>query len=123
MIARDNDKKVVFDRRTLADAVKRVALLTGERARAVRLAFAPDELVVSAVNPDLGEATERVECDYAGGEFKLGINPDYLEDFLAAVDSDRVRLELKDENTQTVGYPEDGGEAGRYLCVIMPMRI
>jgi DNA polymerase-3 subunit beta len=123
VIARDNDKKVVFDRRTLADAVKRVALLTGERARAVRLAFAPDELVVSAVNPDLGEATERVECDYAGSEFKLGINPDYLEDFLAAVDSDRVRLELKDENTQTVGYPEDGGEAGRYLCVIMPMRI
>jgi DNA polymerase-3 subunit beta len=123
VIARDNDKKVVFDRRTLADAVKRVALLTGERARAVRLAFAPDELVVSAVNPDLGEATERVECDYAGAEFKLGINPDYLEDFLAAVDSDRVRLELKDENTQTVGYPEDGDKAGRYLCVIMPMRI
>jgi DNA polymerase-3 subunit beta len=123
VIARDNDKKAVFDRRTLAAAVKRVALLTGERARAVRLAFAPDEMVVSAVNPDLGEATERVDCEYDGPEFKLGINPDYLEDFLAAVDSDRVRLELKDENTQTVGYPEDGGEAGRYLCVIMPMRI
>lgn len=122
VIARDNDKKVVFDRRSLADAVKRVALLTGERARAVRLAFAPNELVVSAVNPDLGEATERVECDYDGPEFRLGINPDYLEDFLAAVESDKVRLELKDENTQTVGYPEDGGD-GRYLCVIMPMRI
>ena len=122
VIARDNDKKVIFDRRSLADAVKRVALLTGERARAVRLAFAPNELVVSAVNPDLGEATERVECDYDGPEFRLGINPDYLEDFLAAVESDKVRLELKDENTQTVGYPEDGG-GGRYLCVIMPMRI
>lgn len=123
VIARDNDKKVVFDRGVLADAVKRVALLTGERARAVRLAFAPDEMVVSAVNPDLGEATERVDCEYAGEEFKLGINPDYLEDFLGVVDSDRVRLELKDENTQTVGYPEGDDEAGRYLCVIMPMRI
>lgn len=123
VIARDNDKKVVFDRRNLASAIKRVALLTGERARAVRLAFAPNELVVSAVNPDLGEATERVDCEYDGPEFKLGINPDYLEDFLAAVDKDRVRLELKDENTQTVGYPEDGADKGRYLCVIMPMRI
>lgn len=123
VIARDNDKKVVFDRRILAAAIKRVALLTGERARAVRLAFAPDELVVSAVNPDLGEATERVVCDYDGPEFKLGINPDYLDDFLSVVDKDRVRLELKDENTQTVGYPEDGAEKGRYLCVIMPMRI
>ncbi|HSL83203.1 MAG TPA: DNA polymerase III subunit beta, partial [Thermoanaerobaculia bacterium] len=122
VIAKDNDKKAVFDRRHLADAVKRVALLTGERARAVRLAFAPDEMVVSAVNPDLGEATERVGCEYDGPEFKLGINPDYLEDFLAAVDDEKVRLELKDENTQTVGYPASDSE-GRYLCVIMPMRI
>ncbi len=122
VIAKDNDKKAVFDRRLLADAVKRVALLTGERARAVRLAFAPDEMVVSAVNPDLGEATERVGCEYDGPEIKLGINPDYLEDFLAVVEDDKVRLELKDENTQTVGYPE-GDREGRYLCVIMPMRI
>ena len=127
VIAKDNDKKAVFDRRRLADSVKRAALLTGERARAVRLAFAPDELVVSAVNPDLGEATERVECEYGGPEFTLGVNPDYLDDFLGAVDTERVRLELKDENTQTVGYPQadedTGGEGGRYLCVIMPMRI
>jgi DNA polymerase III subunit beta len=123
VIAKDNDKKAGFDRRDLAAAVKRVALLTGERARAVRLAFAPDEMVVSAVNPDLGEATERVTCEYDGPEFKLGINPDYLEDFLGAVEGDRVRLELKDENTQTVGYPAEDSDEGRYLCVIMPMRI
>lgn len=122
VIAKDNDKKAVFDRGHLADAVKRVALLTGERARAVRLAFTPDELVVSAVNPDLGEATERVSCEYDGPELKLGINPDYLEDFLAVIEDAKVRLEMKDENTQTVGYPE-GEKEGRYLCVIMPMRI
>ncbi len=123
VIAKDNEKKAVFDRRSLGDAVKRVALLTGDRARAVRLSFAPDEMVVSAVNPDLGEATERIECDYDGPEFKIGINPDYLDQFLGAVEVDKVRLELKDENTQTVGYPEDGEAEGRYLCVIMPMRI
>jgi DNA polymerase III sliding clamp (beta) subunit (PCNA family) len=102
-----------------------------------------------------------VACEYDGPEFRLGINPDYLSQFLAAVDTDRVRLELKDENTQCVGYPQEslpggGGEShaddaaeaaagessaaaqssdaaggsghpagadGRYLCVIMPMRI
>lgn len=122
VIAKDNDKKAVFERRSLNDAIRRVALLTGDRARAVRLAFAPDEMVVSAVNPDLGEATERVTCEYDGPEFRLGINPDYLEDFLGAVETDRIRLELKDENTQTVGYPHGEGK-GRYLCVIMPMRI
>jgi DNA polymerase III subunit beta len=122
VIAKDNDKKARFDRKPLAEAVQRVALLTGDRARAVRLQFSPDQMVISAANPDLGEATEEVPCDYDGPEIRLGINPDYLTQFLSAVDTDRIRLELKDENTQCVGYPEDGPDT-RYLCVIMPMRI
>lgn len=122
VIAKDNDKKVLFDRKPFAEAVQRVALLTGDRARAVRLQFSPDQLVISAANPDLGEAVEEVSCDYDGPEFRLGINPDYLSQFLSAVETERVRLELKDENTQCVGYPQDGPDA-RYLCVIMPMRI
>jgi DNA polymerase III subunit beta len=161
VIAKDNDKKVLFDRKTLAEAVQRAALMTSDRARAVRLQFSPGQLVISAVNADLGEAVEEVACEYDGPEFRLGINPDYLSQFLSAVETDRIRLELKDENTQCVGYPQDplvapdsssnpgqeeedpsagrGSEsgagspaaaagaasnaAGRYLCVIMPMRI
>jgi DNA polymerase-3 subunit beta len=122
VIAKDNDKKALFDRKPLAEAVQRVALLTGDRARAVRLQFSPGQMVISAANPDLGEATEEVPCDYDGPEIRLGINPDYLTQFLSAVDTERIRLELKDENTQCVGYPE-GGPDTRYLCVIMPMRI
>ena len=74
----------------------------------MRLEFSPDQLVVSAANPDLGEAVEELACDYDGGEFKLGINPDYLSQFLAAVETEKVRLELKDENSQCVGYPGRG---------------
>src|ERR1700720_319966 len=162
VIAKDNDKRVFFDRKALAEAVQRAALMTSDRARAVRLQFSTHQLVISAVNADLGEAVEEVACEYEGPEFRLGINPDYLSQFLAAVDNDRVRLELKDENTQCVGYPQESlpgnggagghyddaaeaaagasseaaessdaaggsghsaGADGRYLCVIMPMRI
>ena len=122
VIAKDNDKKVLFNRKNLVDAVQRAALMTGDRARAVRLQFTPDQVVISAVNSDLGEAVEEVSCDYDGPEFRVGINPDYLTQFLAAVETEKIRLELKDENTQCVGYPHDGPDT-RYLCVIMPMRI
>jgi DNA polymerase III subunit beta len=122
VIAKDNDKKVLFDRKILVDAVQRAALMTGDRARAVRLQFATDQVVISAVNSDLGEAVEEVACDYEGPEFRVGINPDYLTQFLAAVETEKIRLELKDENTQCVGYPHEGPDT-RYLCVIMPMRI
>jgi DNA polymerase III sliding clamp (beta) subunit (PCNA family) len=63
-----------------------------------------------------------VPCEYSGDEFKVGINPDYLGQFLAAFETDKVRFDLKDENTQCIGVPVEGTDR-RYLCVIMPMRI
>ena len=122
VIAKDNDRKVTFQRQNLSDAVQRVALLTGDRARAVSLAIEGESLMISAANPDLGEAAEEVPCEYGGSEIRLGINPDYLSQFLAAVETDQVLFELKDENTQAIGVPVDGVDR-RYLCVIMPMRI
>ncbi len=122
VIAKDNDKVAVFDRRLLGAAVERVALLTGDRTRAVRLQLDDGRALISAANPDLGEALEEVPCDYQGATLKLGINPDYLGQFLGAADSEKVRFELKDENAQCIGYPVEGHDK-RYLCVIMPMRV
>jgi DNA polymerase-3 subunit beta len=122
VIAKDNDKTVMIDRRQLNEAVQRVALLTGDRARAIRCEFKDNTVTISAINPDLGEAVEELECEFEGTEVKIGVNPDYMSHFLGAVGTDQVKLELKDENTQCVGFPVDGSDR-RYLCVIMPMRI
>ena len=122
VIAKDNDQRAVFDRKHLGEAVSRVALLTGDRTRAVRLHFDDGRLSISAANPDLGEAVEEVPCEFEGDGLKLGVNPDYLSQFLGAADTERVRFDLKDENAQCIGHPVDG-EDRRYLCVIMPMRV
>jgi len=131
VISRGNDKKAFLDKKSLAEAVRRVAIMTGDRNRGVRLEFAGQELAIAAANPDLGDASEAVACELAGGGLKIGLNPDYLGQFLDAVETPRVQLELKDENSQCVGSPlleksddgDKGGAAERYLCVIMPMRI
>jgi len=122
VIAKDNDRQATFDRKNLAEAVQRVALLTGDRARAVSMVIEGEKLMISAANPDLGEAAEEVVCEYGGDEIRLGINPDYMSQFLSAVSTEKVFFELKDENTQAVGFPVEGHDR-RYLCVIMPMRI
>ena len=72
--------------------------------------------------PEGAEAVEEVPCGYSGESFSLGINPDYIGNFLGAVDTERVNFELKDENSQCIGIPVDGDDR-RYLCVIMPMRV
>ena len=93
-----------------------------DRARSIRCDFQQGTVTISATNPDLGEAVEELECTLEGDGVKIGVNPDYLSHFLGAVSTDQVKLELKDENTQCVGFPVDGSDR-RYLCVIMPMRI
>jgi DNA polymerase III subunit beta len=122
VIAKDHDKKPILERVLFQEAVQRVALLSSDRARGVLLQFAPEQLVISAANPDLGEAVEQLACEYGGEEIKLGLNPDYLGNFLAAVDAQRVRLEVKDHESQCVAYPADG-DGLRHLCVIMPMHV
>ena len=123
VISKDNDKHVVLDRKLLADVVRRVSLLAGNRLRVIKMELRPGQMVFSATNPDLGEATEEVPCDYEGPETALGVNPDYIGQFLSSIsDTDQVRLELKDENSRCVAYPVDG-EDRRHVCVIMPIRL
>ncbi len=122
VISTTNDKVVITDRLGLAAVVHRISLLTGDRARAIRMELESGQLVFSAANPDLGEAREEVPCDFEGEGLSLGLNPDYLVNFLSVTDTERVRLDLKDENSQCVAYPVDGLDK-RYVCVIMPIRL
>lgn len=117
-----NEAMAIFNRRDLVDAVQRAALMTGDRARAIRLQFSPGQVVISATNSDLGEVKVALSCEFSGPGLQVGINPDYLLQFLAAVDTESVRLAMHNETTQIVGYPVDGSD-DRFLCVIMPMRI
>ena len=122
VISRDHDKHVFFERKALTGVFQRVSLLTGDRIRAVRLELRSGQLVLSAANPDLGEATEEIACDYDGPDISLGVNPDYLIQFMGATDSEMVRLEFKDSQSQCIAHPVEGPDR-EYMTVIMPVRL
>jgi DNA polymerase-3 subunit beta len=125
VISRDNDRRVMVDRERLLSTIRRISLVANERTRAVRFDFAPGKLTVSSTNPELGDARETVPIDYAGNPFFVGLNAAYVTDFLSAVDTPSVSLELKDENSQCIGKPSPSGDdlPYEYLYVVMPMRL
>jgi DNA polymerase-3 subunit beta len=125
VISRDNDRKVLVDRERLLSTIRRISLVANERTRAVRFDFAPGKLTVSSTNPELGDARETVPIDYAGNPFFVGLNAAYVTDFLSAVDTPSVSLDLKDENSQCIGRPASQAEdlPYDYLYVVMPMRL
>jgi DNA polymerase-3 subunit beta len=122
VIPKNNDKHVEFDRDRLTSAVKRVALLSNERSRAVKFAIDKGKVEIASSSPEFGEAKEVLMVDYTAAPVTICFNAQYVLDFLSAVESDSVGLEFKDEMSQAVMKPI-GADGYDYTYVIMPMRV
>ena len=122
VIPKNNDKRVEFDRDRLTSAVKRVALLSNERSRAVKFQIDKGKVEIASSSPEFGEAKEVLMVDYTAAPVTICFNAQYVLDFLGVVETDSMSLEFKDEMSQAVLKPI-GGEGYEYTYVIMPMRI
>jgi len=122
VIPKGNDKTIEFDRERLTSAVKRVALLSNERSRAVKIEVNKGKVDVTSSSSEFGEASEQLTVDYSGPQLTISFNAQYVLDFLNVVETDVVSLSLKDEVSQAVMKPI-GAEGYDYTYVIMPMRI
>jgi DNA polymerase-3 subunit beta len=122
VIPKGNDKKIEFERDRLTSAVKRVALLSNERSRAVKFELSPGKVEISSNSPEFGEAREQLIVDYNGPAMQICFNEKYVSEFLNAVETDAVELELKDEVSQAVMRPVNANGYD-YTYVIMPMRL
>ena len=122
VIPKGNDKQIEFDRERLTNAVKRVALLSNERSRAVKFEIAKGNVDVTSSSSEFGEAREALAVDYTGTAMTISFNAQYVLDFLNVVETDVVVLSLKDEVSQAVMKPV-GAQGYDYTYVIMPMRI
>ena len=122
VIPKGNDKLIEFDRERLTSAVKRVALLSNERSRAVKFEIDKGKVEVTSSSSEFGEAREQLAVDYSGAAMAISFNAQYVLDFLNVVETDIVSLSLKDEVSQAVMKPV-GADGYDYTYVIMPMRI
>jgi DNA polymerase-3 subunit beta len=122
VIPKSNDKRVEFDRDRLTSAVRRVALLSNERSRAVKFQIDKGKVEIASSSPEFGEAKEVIIVDYTAAPVTICFNAQYVIDFLGAVETDSVALEFKDEMSQAVMSPI-GADGYSYTYVIMPMRV
>ncbi len=117
---------LTIDREALRAAVRRVALVCGDKSHSLALAHgekyqADNGLIVSTDNPELGEASEHMELVAAEGEpFRVGANAYYLGEALAAMPGESVRLFVSGVLDPLMLRP---ATADLPVAVIMPMRI
>ncbi len=122
VIPRDNDKVLRVGKRDFAEAVARVAAISSERSRPVKLALERDLLTLSAASPDQGTATEELDGDrvqYAAGPLEIGFQARYLNDITDQI-TEQVEFRFADGSAPTIVCDAADSSA---LYVLMPMRV
>lgn len=122
VLPKGNDNKVEFDCGALLQTVRRVAVMSNERSRALRLEFAENKLTVRAEEDEQGAAEESLEIEYNGEPTAIGMNAGYLAEYLAVLGSGAISFEFKDAKSAVQIRPikEPGYNS---LNVIMPMNL
>jgi DNA polymerase III subunit beta len=122
VIPRDNDKVLLVGKKDFSDAVARVAAISSERSRPVKLSLARDLLVLSAASPEQGTATEELDGDrvqYESGPLEIGFQARYLNDITDQI-PEKVEFRFSDGAAPTV--VRDAADQSA-LYVLMPMRV
>ncbi len=114
------DREVTVDREALRASLQRVAILSNEKYRGVRVEVAPNQLVVSAQNPEHEEAREEVEATTSVSGLTIGFNVGYLLEALSALRDEHVLLQLRDSNSSALVR---GATSDHARHVVMPLRL
>lgn len=123
VIPRQNPRKLSLSRAALWGGLRRVSQMAEERSRMVKFKLEPKTLSLLSDARELGEARETLPVDYQGEEVSIGFNARYVLDFLNAIASESVRLELNDPLSPGLFLPHEPTAEEEYFCVIMPMRV
>ena len=120
VIPSSNTRKLEVDAGDFAKAVDRVATVSSERSRAVKLSLDADRLVLSVNAPDAGAADEELAVAYADEPLEIGFNAKYLQEIASQVDRDNAVFMFNGSGDAAL-IREGGDQSAVY--VVMPMRV
>ncbi len=120
VIPTGNMKRLEVDAAEFAQAVDRVATVSSERSRAVKMSIEDDRLVLSVNAPDSGAADEELSVAYDAERLEIGFNAKYLLEIAGQVDRENAVFLFNTSGDPTL-MREGNDESAVY--VVMPMRV
>ncbi len=124
VIPKDNDRIVTIAKNDFVAALKRVLPMGNANSELVALSFSMGMMTISAEDFDFSKsASENVGCDYAQKEFTIGFKGSTLLQLLQNIDTDNVKVMLKDPSRAGVLCEDKPNGVYEYTSLIMPMLI
>ncbi|MFK7973555.1 MAG: DNA polymerase III subunit beta [Rickettsiaceae bacterium] len=124
----DNKHILTINRSLLAESIERVATITVDKFRAVKLQINPIAVEITAIGESKGSAKEILTssdkqdrfCHYAGSDILIGFNPKYLNDVLSAMHAQMVEIYFKDVYSPILIKAQDNPND---YFVVMPFKV
>jgi DNA polymerase III subunit beta len=121
VIPPNNKLRLTMDRAQLDVVVKRMSVLSHEKSRGIRMSITAKSMLLSSNNPEQEAGEEPIDVIYEGEEpITIGFNARYLREILTAMDGERVRFLLQNDEAPSLVFDPDKDNA---LFVLMPMRV
>ena len=120
VIPQGNTKRLEVDAAEFAKAVDRVATVSSERSRAVKLTIDEDRLVLSVNAPETGNAEEELAVAYGDEHLEIGFNAKYLLEIASQVDRENAVFLFNSSGDPTL--MREGNDMSA-VYVVMPMRV
>ncbi|MFP4560027.1 MAG: DNA polymerase III subunit beta [Thiohalorhabdus sp.] len=120
VIPEANGHRIIGDRKTIQQALRRIAILSNRKTHGIRLSCREGTLELSAENPDQDQGAEEVPVTYEGEPLEIGFNVEYLQQAMGALPTEDVVIHVWDAQSSCLIMPPDDTSI-KY--VIMPMRL
>ncbi|HVG01980.1 MAG TPA: DNA polymerase III subunit beta [Nitrospira sp.] len=120
VVPKESGRRITVDRVLLESALRRVSVLSKDKANAVKVTFTSGGMTLFSSNPDYGEATEEIVARYEGEPLNTGFNARYLLDALSVMDGASVSLQM---DTALSPCLIQEAESPGFKCVVMPIKI
>jgi DNA polymerase-3 subunit beta len=125
VIPQDNPNKLIIDRVTFLNAIRRVSIFANQSTYQVRLTISGQELKLAAEDMDYSnEARERLTCNYEGEDLEIGFNSRFLGEMLNVSDAEEVSLEMSQPNRAGILRPVNNPNPSEdILMLVMPVML
>ncbi|MBN8292314.1 DNA polymerase III subunit beta [Rhodobacter sp. NTK016B] len=120
VIPAGNTKRLEVDASDFSKAVDRVATVSSERSRAVKLILDEDKLTLSVNAPDSGTAEEELVVAYGDEHLEIGFNAKYLLEIASQIDRENAVFMFNSSGEPAL--VREGSDTSA-VYVVMPMRV
>ncbi len=121
---KDNPFRMVVNRESLLNAVRRVALFASKASNLIKFTIDSTQIVMGGQDLDYAtSAEERVDCDYQGNPMTIGFNSTYMVEVLSNIKGEDVEIQLADPARPGLFSPLEQQQGIEVVMLQMPMQV